>query len=250
VGISVKDAKIDPVRLVKSLSTAPRNRVRDNLLASSLPSERDQGLTKKDSSKKDHDPHKEAMEFELDISFNGRTYTATRTLPRIMQLRKDLISEIKNRRQLLRVRRLRWMKRGECTEKEVEDHDDEGTVQTVDEEDDASHFDVQIPELPDYLEVDERSQGGGSFAGRGFTLLHGLMRSYCPAIEGWLRSVTDLISPTDSPSLTNFLWEPVSSDSSTSLVRRLSSARSFSTLLAIEEDDWEDEDGDGESLGL
>jgi hypothetical protein len=51
------------------------------------------------------DPHKEAIQFELSTIFNGRTYSATRTLPTIVQLRNDLIAEINNRRNALRARR-------------------------------------------------------------------------------------------------------------------------------------------------
>ena len=50
---------------------------------------------------KDNNPHDEAIEFELSISFNGRKYTATRTMQCIVQLRNDLIREMNSRKMWL-----------------------------------------------------------------------------------------------------------------------------------------------------
>lgn len=231
VGISVKDAKIDPVRLVKSLTTVTKNRKRDSNAPTTKQPEVSTG--KKDSSSIDNsdcnsqeedDPHKDAIQFELNISFNGRTYSATRTLPRIIQLRNDLISEISIRRSKA-LRRMRWIKKRPKADFDVED--DDVTVVTVNDDEDE---DVKIPELPDYYSAEERSSSGGR--GRGFTLLHALLRSYCPVMEGWLLKVADLAP--DSPSLSNFLWEPVSGSN-------MRSTNSFSTLISIKEDESEDE---------
>lgn len=51
--------------------------------------------------------------------------------------------------------------------------------------------------------------GGMSFTGRCFIHLQALLNHYCPVIEGWLRTVADIILPEMSPSLTDFLWEPL-----------------------------------------
>jgi len=228
VGISVKEAKIDPVRLVKSL--ASKSRSQDS--SSNPPPEIRLEQTNCASG---DDPHTEAIQFELSISFNGRTYTATRTLPRIIQLRNDLISEINARRKALRGKRIGLFKKRSIKSLGLVDidggsaiDDDEMTVESVDVEEE----DVSIPEIPDYYSGEERA---GSFAGKGFTLLHALLRSYCPAMEGWLRKVTDLMPPMDSPSLSKFLWEPVSGEV------HMSSSHSFSTLVSIKEDLSEDE---------
>lgn len=247
VGILVKEAKIDVARLVKSLTTSTKSRKRETqpqpppVIFTTQTSD----LTASDMG--EDDPHKEAIQFELSISFNGRTYSATRTLPTIVQLRNDLIAEINNRRNALRARRLCWTKKREDNRKTKEgsdDWDDNDTVKTVDEED---IYDVTIPELPDYYSSEDRNTGG-SFAGRGFTLLHALLRSYCPAMEGWLRKVTDLVPPMDSPSLSQFLWEPVSGEVKVPTKSKMptrGSNQSFSTLVSIKEDDECDE---GEEL--
>jgi hypothetical protein len=252
VGISVKDAKIDPVRLVKSLTTTTKSRKQNNSATPSAPQEvtaNKSGSCKVDkntcSNDEDDDPHKDAIQFELNISFNGRTYSATRTMPRIIQLRNDLISEINIRRSKA-LRRMRWIKKQSkvvvdfLEVDEADDIGDDMTVKTVDDNDNVSrhdHYDdVKIPELPDYYSAEERSNSGGR--GRGFTLLHALLRSYCPVMEGWLLKVTALVP--DSPSLSNFLWEPVSGSAD------MRSTNSFSTLVSIKEDDSEDEVEDEE----
>ena len=245
VGISVKEAKIDVARLVKSLTTTTRNRKRDVLPAPPpvLNTENSGEVVAPDEH--EDDPHKEAIQFELSISFNGRTYSATRSLPNIVQLRNDLIAEISSRRKALSRRRLRWIPTRNTSHKTadggVEWDDDDDTVKTVDE-DDTYH--VTIPELPDYYSKEDRNTGG-SFAGRGFTLLQALLRSYCPAMEGWLRKVTDLVPPMDSPSLSQFLWEPVSGEVKMSTQAKLptrGSNQSFCTLVSIKEDEEGDEE--------
>merc|ERR1712194_857617 len=53
------------------------------------------------SKNKNDSPQNQAIEFELSITFNGRKYTAKRTMQCIMQLRDDLIREMKHRKQWL-----------------------------------------------------------------------------------------------------------------------------------------------------
>lgn len=204
--ISVKEAKIDPMRLMESLTSPQKNRKRET---TSYQIENDSlcGANPQDD---DDDPHKNAIEFELKISLNGRTYTAKRTLPRIIQLRTDLISEMKNRSRKLQ--QMRWLQRRNHNRKYSVD-DDDMTVQTVDAElddDDDDDSIISIPELPQYFNEEEEGSSGGSFAARGFSKLQILMRSYRPVIERWLLRVTDIVSPTESRSLSTFLWEPLS----------------------------------------
>jgi hypothetical protein len=212
VGIAVTEAKIDPVRLVQALtgSTSFSDASRSWKNGSSL-----------DKQSK-NSPHEDAIQFELSIKFNGRTYSATRTLPRIVELRNDLIRELNSRRQILQSRRLRWQFRQSTTEEEGDDD-----------------LDVTIPELP---ECDTDRVAVGSVAGRGFAMLQALLRPYCPAMERWLRNVMDLVPPNSSPSLTNFLWEPVSvgvERKDDSNLRRL---KQSSSLECIAEDDGAEEE--------
>lgn len=207
VGIAVTEAKIDPVRLVQavaggtSFSDASRSRKYDS------------------SHDKQHKnaPHGDAIQFELSIKFNGRTYSATRTLPRIIELRNDLIRELNNRRQILQSRRMRWQFRSTAEQEEDDD------------------LDVTIPELP---ECDTERVAVGSVAGRGFAMLQALLRPYCPVMERWLRTVMDLVPPNSSPSLTNFLWEPVS----VGVERKERKLKQSSSLESIAEDDAAEEE--------
>ena len=59
--------------------------------------------------------------------------------------------------------------------------------------------DTDIPELC----FDESVQG------HSFSFLQGILQSYIPTVERWLKEVTKRVSPTSSPSLRSFLWEPV-----------------------------------------
>jgi hypothetical protein len=255
VGISVKDAKLDLARFIKSLKAASSygavKRVKPIPIHVPIQSK----IT--DFSSHDNDPHKEAIQFELNISFNGRTYNATRTLPNLVQLRHDLISEIKNRRKALRSRR--WMPTRSllsdldyAMDEKSMDADDDTVVSSLDDDDDDDdEYLVCIPELPEYYLSDDTKSTGG-FAGRGFTFLHALLRSYCPVIEGWLRKVTDLVPPNNSPSLSRFLWEPISVEGEdleiqfpSSQVRNLNGC--FTTLASIQEDGEIDDDDDYEN---
>lgn len=221
VGIEVKEAKIDPVRLVRAVTTCKgesdslyRNKNRD--LNESQPAHCGPST-----------PHEDAIQFELSISFNGRSYSATRTLPRIMELRKDLIRELNTRRKRLQHRRMRWNSKHQ--------DDDDDTVATVDDEEED--WDVFIPEIPE-CNTESVAVNGGGVAGRGFAMLQALLGPYCPAIERWLQNVMDLVPPTNSPSLSNFLWEPVSAD----IGSRCGMMRTSSSLecIAETEDDCEE----------
>lgn len=154
VHVVVKEAKIDPARLVQSL-TAPKQQ----------PSQRRSNGCRRPRAPEApcYSPQEESMEFELSVSFNGRTYTAVRTLPSILRLRDDLELETKDR----------------CFQSSI----------------------PQVPRIQDEPSSEVTGRGGFSF-------LHALLRSYVPIVEDWLRKVTAVVSPSDSPSLTRFLWEP------------------------------------------
>eukprot|EP00560_Eucampia_antarctica_P002786 CAMPEP_0197838318 /NCGR_PEP_ID=MMETSP1437-20131217/35726_1 /TAXON_ID=49252 ORGANISM="Eucampia antarctica, Strain CCMP1452" /NCGR_SAMPLE_ID=MMETSP1437 /ASSEMBLY_ACC=CAM_ASM_001096 /LENGTH=98 /DNA_ID=CAMNT_0043446141 /DNA_START=50 /DNA_END=346 /DNA_ORIENTATION=+ len=88
-------------------------------------------------------------------------------------------------------------------------------------------------------------------AGRGFSKLHAACSSYCPAFESWLRHVADLVP--GSPTLCQFLWEPVAfvstsynntTDNSSIIHDKLN--KSQSKLCSIYEDDTGEEDDEDE----
>ena len=148
IGIAVKEAKVDSALLIQSLV----GKTTKQSPTSSM--HRKQRRTRSGS-----DPTaclkrscQEALKFELSISFNGRKYTALRSLPSLEELRRDLLEEINE----------------------------------------------DIPELP----FEE------SVHGHSFSFLQGIVQSYVPIVERWLREVTRRVSPSASPSLRSFLWEP------------------------------------------
>lgn len=202
VGIAVKEAKIDPVRLVQAVASG------DHKCSCSHKAPVTEFL-----SCCQRTPHEDAIQFELSISYNGRSYSATRTLPRLVQLRNDLVREVNARRKRLHRRRMRWNGK-------INDNNDD-TVATVDDYNDEGEVDLLIPEIPE-CNTDNVAVSGGGFAGRGFAMLQALLGPYCPAIERWLQHVTVLVPPTSSPSLTNFLWEPVSGDIKCGVIMRAS----------------------------
>lgn len=248
VEIAVKAATIDPMRLIQpptgrgkllpkgrmaETNRPPRSIQGSSLAGSSMEpsdhplcseddeieSEEQQDVTAPSTSRTTScdvsTPHRDAIQFELSISLNGRIYSATRTLPRIIELRNELIRELDIRRKGLRLRRMRWRKN------KPEDHTmdkDDDTVETVDEYTELDQeLDVTIPELPECIaDGTTDSVATGGFGSRGFRMVQALLHSYCPAVERWLRKVADVVPPNSSPCLTNFLWEPLSKNWSSS----------------------------------
>jgi hypothetical protein len=288
LGIAIKEAKIDPVRLIqfltgKSTTTtttsptsnsntngsktlrrrssterlnshhhssphgSPKNR---NKPLVQLPSSHCFGGTSGDRTKKSttktgatttssasaSSPHDEAIEFELSISFNGRKYTAKRTMQCIVQLRDDLIREMNHRKQwLLMMQRKKAQQLSSSssssslspsTDNDGIGRDDVSYCMYNDVDDDVL-VDIQIPEIPPLTILPgahdhhhhhhhhhNRGQGlvgGVGFVGRGFTMLHALVTSYVPVMERWLKNVATIV-PQDSECLMNFLWEPTSTN--------------------------------------
>lgn len=245
VVIAVKEAKIDPERLIRSLSKKedPKKATSAKAKIPSDTSPTDEKTTLSSSSstgskgqrrrrsknKADCDPHEEAIKVEFSVSFNGREYTATRSLPRILQFRYDLIEEFRARRMWRERRR----KRKEATPPPALSSlsDDEEEEKTIPE----------IPRLSD--DATGRS---------GFTMLNAWLRPYGPALEGWLKKVIDIV-PHDSQCLTQFLWEPLSGQSEQPVnkkkleKRKSSLSESFSSLGAILETEDADEQYDSDT---
>ena len=99
IGIVVKEAKIDPVRLVQALTKLPRQKPLNGkvLRRKSSP----ELCIQTSDSAKAASPHDDAIEFELSINLHGRKYSARRTLQSIMNLRSDLMREMNARSQNL-----------------------------------------------------------------------------------------------------------------------------------------------------
>jgi hypothetical protein len=148
VGIAITEAKVDSALLIQSLvGGLPKE--------SSQKSAHFKSRRRRPASSSAVSPalsSEDALKFELSISFNGRKYTAMRSLPSFEQLRQDLLEEVE----------------------------------------------ADIPEL-----CFEESVKGGSFS-----CLQGIIQSYIPRVERWLRHVTRHVSLSQSPSLRSFLWEP------------------------------------------
>ncbi len=254
-GIAVKEAKIDPFRLIQSVTGgSSRNQAQsrkvmrrrgsrerlsgDSTSPQNSPVKRKQAMPfgeddyQQQPNNPKGNPHDDAIEFELSISFNGRKYTATRTLQCITQLRDDLIREMNARRQWLQIRQAA--------------SDAFSSVDKKSDDQDSNHrsnseeaIRIEIPEIP-CMTGDERN-GSSGFVGRGFSMLHAMATSYVPLMERWLRNVMAIV-PQDSECLTNFLWEPLSNESFPPDLPS-KSCNSLATLGSIKELDY-NTDGD------
>jgi hypothetical protein len=186
------------------------------------------------------------IQFELSISLNGRKYTATRTLECIIQLRNDLIREMKYRRQWLINNNNRVQSLHHQQMQVVSTSDHVG----LDEKDRDTLEHIQIPEIPPMTTDDETRGSSGGFMGRGFTMLHAILSMYRPAMEGWLRNIIAVV-PQDSECLMNFLWEPLSKEEvhvefahSCPNLTRLGSIKEFESMAEEELEDQSTESDD------
>mmetsp|Transcript_28721 Transcript_28721/g.67457 ORF Transcript_28721/g.67457 Transcript_28721/m.67457 type:complete len:395 (-) Transcript_28721:2192-3376(-) len=296
--IAVKEAKIDPVRWIQYVTgSSPqqyanqigktlRRRVSGNSGSSQAsaagrkqsvrgrsdhPGGLSPGLGLNNSSNNNSKgPQNEAIEFELAITFNGRRYAAKRTMQCIMQLRDDLIREMKRKRQWLtrtqappqsRTTPVQLSRNGTTNSSlRNRSHLSDDTADTKQEPENKHYYAVQIPEIPPFNGSDDRDTG---FVGRGFTMLHAMVTSYVPVMESWFKNVMEIV-PQDSECLMNFLWEPatdfpstncksvldtINNNSFTGASNKFKSSPSLTTLCSIKEmdhdtdgDDSEDED--------
>lgn len=146
----------------------------------------------------------DAIQFTLSITLNGRKYTATRALPSFVKLRKDLMQELEDK------------KSSPSRLQQGSGHiaNDQGRKidSLIHKDMEASRQDeeqVIIPELPIGGDAIDSDKSGGliGMAGRGFRGLQDTVKNYCPPLEHWIRSVAALVP--SSPTLANFLWEPL-----------------------------------------
>ena len=239
LGISIKDAKIDPVRWVQFLtgngtqnqknSTSSkktlRRRCKDSRSGVTGSSHSPQGspvhhksmlqepfgrpsTAPSSSPRSRNSPETEAIEFELSITFQSRKYTAKRTMQCIIKLRDDLIREMRARKRWLANQMPRDSDSSRSQDSIPSDHPSlqipslrpSGVGASVANNEDR-HF--EIPEIPPL------TVGGMGFVGRGFSMLHAMVTSYAPVMDRWLKNVMTIV-PEDSECLLNFLWEPTS----------------------------------------
>jgi hypothetical protein len=307
--IAVKEAKIDPVRWIQyvtgsnpqqyaqQIGKTLRRRVSTSNNSSTVgtrssgqPNRTSSGFNStggydnmaSSCSSNNKSQQNEAIEFELSITFNGRKYTAKRTMQCIMQLRDDLIREMRRRRQWLTQKEglsapspLKTSHESSKMDKFDDhfrlsqpsyfdvDHSSSEKVATMPEHDINHSGVVQIPEIPPFTSGHDRRHmlGDTGFVGKGFTMLHAMVKSYVPAMEGWLKKVMEIV-PQDSECLMNFLWEPTTeipsacfksvldsvnnSDQSMCVSNKFKSSTSLATLGSIKEMDYDSEDDDSE----
>lgn len=225
--IAVKEAKIDPVRWIEYVTgSSPqqyahqigktlRKRVSSSNYGSTNRTNYDSssGLKGRNGNggsscnSKSKSQQNEAIEFELSITFNGRKYTAKRTMQCIMQLRDDLIREMNRRSQ--------WLteKQDLSTSFHSIRFNEASYFDTTHNKEKNHSYEVQIPEIPPFTN-DHHHSGDTGFVGKGFTMLHAMVKSYVPLMERWLKSVMEVV-PQDSECFMNFLWEPSTDTSST-----------------------------------
>lgn len=149
-------------------------------------------VTGKSSTTKNQDEG--ALQFKIGVNINGRKYTATRALPSFVKLRQDLMQEMSTDKM--------------DTWQHVHNHQDTDLliIPNLPIGNDPSYSSSES--ILDHLEGRARAVVG--FAGRGFSRLQAALCSYCPEMEKWLRAVVMIVPA--SPSLANFLWEPVEGD--------------------------------------
>ena len=288
--IAVKEAKIDPIRWIqfvtgsypqqyaKQIGKTLRRRVSGSSGSSQLsPVGRTASIrTRRDPSKgskhctsssnsisnNKKSPQNEAIEFELAITLNGRRYTAKRTMQCIVQLRDDLIREMKRRRE--------WLTESQAMpslqlpyESNVHSfyttppHSISTPITTKPEPTKKHCYAVSIPEIPPLSGCDDRDIG---IVGRGFTMLHQMVTSYVPVMESWLKNVMEIV-PQDSECLMNFLWEPateipsdtcksvsdsINNNNLTGTLNKFKPSSSMATLCSIKEMDYDMEDDDSD----
>jgi len=267
--IAVKEAKIDPVRWIEYVTG--RRRVSNSNHSSSGQANRalfdsTSGSKPKSSygnggsscNSKNKSQQNEAIEFELSITFKGRRYTAKRTMQCMMQLRDDLIREMNRRRQWLTEKQdlgsLRFTQPS-CFDST---HSSRNKVTTKPEQDNHA---AQIPEIPPFTD-DRHHSGDPGFVGKGFMMLHAMVKSYVPVMESWLKSVMEVV-PQDSECFMNFLWEPTTeapsacfksvldsvnnnNDQTICVSNKLKSSMRLATLGSIKEMDCDSGDDNSE----
>lgn len=149
-----------------------------------------------DSSSRTSEEDPSAIEFEMEISYQGRTYTATRAFSLFVKLRNDLLRELNLDGGEDFVRHGMHYRRGQrCRQRKTG----------------IGCQEQSVPELP-RVSREENSHESFALSGvakSGFALLRATANMYIPEMEKWLFEVANAFPC--SQSLSTFLWEPVSS---------------------------------------
>lgn len=145
----------------------------------------------------------EAVEFEISITLNGRTYTRRRSFPRIVRLRNELIKEVRNRQKNHpgRFGVLRSFlfdgassnEQGKIQEKLTPEQQKPKENEVLFDDDNGEYSTTNLCDVQGLSLTKMQSTLNGR---------------YCPAIETWLQSVSsEIVDPHTSPTLTEFLKE-------------------------------------------
>mmetsp|Transcript_37511 Transcript_37511/g.65812 ORF Transcript_37511/g.65812 Transcript_37511/m.65812 type:complete len:476 (-) Transcript_37511:492-1919(-) len=162
-------------------------------------------------SSSDEDPS--AIEFELDITFQGRKYNATRAFPTFVKLRNDLLRELNVNEGDVHRRSRR--SGGAKSPSNIDPEDNSKSMPMIpNQNNDGSSLKegISVPELPRVSQESLGHGGGYALSGvarSGFALLQATAQHYCPEMEHWIGQVIHTFPC--SQSLSSFLWEPLSS---------------------------------------
>jgi hypothetical protein len=197
--IQIKEARIDFHKLVRPSSARGAQK---SLLTCRTPrSGRLQCRRLQKIQAEQLDSYESALEFELVISFVGRTYSTKRSLQQIAQLRQDLVQDLQVQQQWTerRNRKTSLDDSSSCTSQDcslASSTTNESSISST-----CSR--VVIPDLP---RMSDEIMG---VYGWGFVQMCGMLHSYRPALERWFHRIIANVSE-HSPALSHFLWEPLS----------------------------------------
>jgi hypothetical protein len=147
------------------------------------------------------DNYESALDFELIISFVGRTYSTKRSLQQIAQLRQDLVQDLQVQQQWTerRIRKTVLDDTSSCSSMDCS----LASCATNESNIASSCSTGTIPDLP---RVSDEIMG---VYGWGFAQMCGMLHSYRPALERWFHRIVANVSE-ENPILADFLWEPLS----------------------------------------
>jgi len=224
--VSVISASIDPRILVSACMSSKQDKCSRSRSANSANSSNlfDAGFD-------------DAIKFELLVTLYGRKYTAKRTISSLMQLRDDLITETYEiSKNIIKRENRRGKQRRKLVGMRGKNHIilNKNTLDSTNKDGkELTNADSPIPLLPVNMDTCDTPYDLANFkcrynflsgdldgindtvlpmggAGRSFSAVQALLRSYCcPAMNRWFHRVLEIIQPENSPVLTRFLWESV-----------------------------------------
>jgi len=216
IDIAVKSANVNCKRYIAATS--------ENRRSSSSVS------TSSAKSTNDSSSWEEAVDFEISITFNGYTYTRSRSFPRIVRLRNEIAKEISSRKK----------KNSNARFPVIRSLVNDATNTCIT----SGYYGQQKTYKPQHLTDDSTTVITNSLCdvmGLSLTMMQlALNGRSCPAIETWLQSVSsELVDPHASPSLTDFLKEDTATKTSTATTSKRRTKRRCkqpTQLWSIQED--------------